>query len=89
MSAAELDALDRGVIEAGTLAARALAKAEAAEKHAEALLCALHIMGSATGDRALVAAMAEALPAAKLAEIRARARELEAPRHPALSVVRS
>ena len=54
---ADLDALDRGVVEAGVMAAEALARVDELESYVDALARALELVGVAS-DRPDVAAAA-------------------------------
>jgi hypothetical protein len=58
---AELDALDRGVIEAGVTAAEALSRVAALERQVAALSRALALVGQATGHPAITAAAQQAM----------------------------
>jgi hypothetical protein len=53
---ADLDALDRGVIEAGVTAAEALSRVAVLEARVEALSRAIELVGVATGQPAAAAA---------------------------------
>jgi hypothetical protein len=53
---ADIDALDRGVIEAGLTAAEALARVAALEAHVDALSRAMELVGAASGRPDIAAA---------------------------------